>query len=82
MKTPLSTLLKKAAKAAAPKRDDKSSYKPLLPVIQQLLDRGFILKDAVRWLQKEKEIPEGEEALHRAYCAIRQALSRRDSKAA
>jgi len=82
MQTNLSTLLKKAAKAVAPQRDDKSSYKQLLPAVQTLLDRGFILKDAVRWLQKEKEIPEGEEALHRAYCAIRQALSRRDGKAA
>jgi len=50
--------------------------------VQTLLDRGFILKDAVRWLQEQKQIPEGEEALHRAYCAIRQALSRRDGKAA
>lgn len=82
MKTPINTLLKKAAKAAAPKRNDKSSYKPLLPVIQQLVDRGFILKDAVRWLQEQKEIPEGDEALHRAYCAIRQALSRREAKTA
>ena len=48
MKTNLSTLLKKAAKAVAPQRDDKSSYKPLLPAIQALLERGFILKDAVR----------------------------------
>jgi hypothetical protein len=74
---PPTTLLKKAAKAVAPQRD-KSSYKPLLPAVQTLLDRGFILKDAVRWLQDQKEIPEGEEALHRAYCAIRQALSRRN----
>jgi hypothetical protein len=78
MKTPINTLLKKAAKAVAPQRDDKSSYKPLLPAIQTLLERGFILKDAVRWLQEQKQIPDGEKALHRAYCSIRQALSRRN----
>lgn len=80
MKTPIATLLERAANAPRPMhryngKYSRSSWAPLYPVVQQLIVNGYKLMPAVDWLIEQREIEPAKR--RKAYRALREIHKRR-----
>ena len=71
MRTPIATLLERAAQALPPQRPSRSSWSPLYPVVKQLMANGHNVLSAVEWLIEQKEIkPVERQKAYRALLAL------------
>lgn len=71
MKTPISTLLERAAVALPPKRPSRSSWSPFAPVVRQLMTNGHTVLSSVDWLIDQKEVkPADRMKAYRSLCAF------------
>jgi hypothetical protein len=78
MKTPISQLLAKAAKALPPQKPSRSSWAPFAPVVTQLQANGYDLTAAVDWLIAEKQVELSDRL--KCYRSLRQLLERQNPK--
>lgn len=71
MRTPIATLLERAAHAPPPETPSRSSWAPYYPVIKTLIGNGHNVLSAVAWLVEQKEIePAERQKAYRALLAL------------
>jgi hypothetical protein len=80
MKTTLPALLAKAANAAPPQKESRSSWVSYSQVVNQLVVNGYTVLGAVDWLIAEGEIPVKKR--RQAYRALLFIRERQAAKAA
>ena len=80
MRTPIATLLERAAHALPPQKPSRSSWAPLYPVVKTLMTNGHNVLSAVEWLIEQKEIKSSE--CQKAYRALLALHNRHNPPAA
>lgn len=80
MRTPIATLLERAANALPPQCPSRSSWAPFYPVVKTLLGTGHNVMSAIDWLIGQKEIKLAERL--KAYRAILAVHNRHEAQLA
>lgn len=77
MKTPIATLLERAAVALPPQRPSRSSWSPFAPVVKQLMTNGHSVLSSVDWLIEQREVKPADRT--KAYRSLLALLKRHET---